>query len=142
MAAQAGLDVHVTVMFGYPWEGTGEIENTVELARWLLRKGYAYTLQCTMVVPYPGTPLFRELQEAGQLVTQDWPDYDMRTAVIKTPVPEAEIKAAVRRVYKGFLLPETIVRRLLTTRHPIDDLRFYWRGFRSLVGHLKDFKNT
>jgi radical SAM superfamily enzyme YgiQ (UPF0313 family) len=30
MASQAGLDVHVTVMFGYPWEGLAEIENTVQ----------------------------------------------------------------------------------------------------------------
>jgi radical SAM superfamily enzyme YgiQ (UPF0313 family) len=142
MASQAGLDVHVTVMFGYPWEGLAEIENTVQLARWLLRKGYASTLQCTMMVPYPGTPLFRELQKEGLLTTQNWPDYDMRTAVIKTPVPEAVIKDAVRRVYKGFLHPETVLRRLLTTRHPIDDLRFYWRGFLSLAGHLKDFKNN
>ncbi len=142
LAAQAGLDVHVTVMFGYPWESGAEIENTVALARWLLRKGYAYTLQCTMVVPYPGTPLFRQLKEAGSLTTLKWQDYDMRTAVIKTPVPEAMIKEAVRRVYKGFLLPETVVRRVLTTRHPIEDLRFYWRGFLSLVGHLKDFKNN
>lgn len=140
MASQAGLDVHVTVMFGYAWEDEAAIDNTVQLARWLLRKGYAYTLQCTMVVPYPGTPLFRQLQEDGQLTTLDWDDYDMRTAVIKTPVPEAVIKAAVRRVYKGFLLPETLIRRVLTTRHPIEDLRFYWRGFLSLAGHLKDFK--
>jgi radical SAM superfamily enzyme YgiQ (UPF0313 family) len=139
-AAAAGLDVHVTVMFGYPWEGKDEIENTVKLARDLLRKGYAYTLQVTMMIPYPGTPLFRELRENGQLLSHDWDDYDMRTAVIKTPVSEAEIKDAIRRVYRAFLLPETIVRRLLSTRDPIGDLAFYWRGFRSLLGHLRDFK--
>lgn len=141
LASHAGLDVHVTVMFGYAWEDEAAIEQTVRLARWLLRKGYTYTLQCTMVVPYPGTPLFRQLRDDGLLTTLDWADYDMRTAVIKTPVPEAVIKEAVRRVYKGFLLPETLLRRALTTRHPIEDLRFYWRGFRSLAGHLKDFKN-
>lgn len=139
-AAAAGLDVHVTVMFGYPWEGKDEIENTVKLARGLLRKGYAYTLQVTMVIPYPGTPLFRELQENGQLLSHDWDDYDMRTAIVKTPVPEAIIKDAIRRVYRAFLLPETVVRRLLSTRDPIGDLAFYWRGFRSLLGHLRDFK--
>jgi len=139
-AAAAGLDVHVTVMFGYPWEGAAEIENTVSLARTLLRKGHAYTLQVTMVVPYPGTPLFRELQANGRLLTQDWDDFDMRTAVMRAPVPEETIKGAIRRVYRAFLLPETILRRLLTTRDPIGDLAFYWRGFRSLVGHLRDFK--
>jgi radical SAM superfamily enzyme YgiQ (UPF0313 family) len=139
-AARAGLDVHVTVMFGYPWEGAAEIHHTVELARTLLRKGDAYTLQVTRVVPYPGTPLFRELDAAGLLLTHDWNEYDMRTTVMKSPVPEDDIKCAVRQVYKGFLHPETVLRRLFTTRHPIEDLKFYWRGFRSLVGHLKDFQ--
>jgi radical SAM superfamily enzyme YgiQ (UPF0313 family) len=139
-AARAGLDVHVTVMFGYPWEGEEEVRRTVELARTLLRKGDAYTLQVTMVVPYPGTPLFRELDAQGLLRTRDWNEYDMRTTVMKCPVPEESIKEAVRCVYRGFLHPETVLRRLVTTRHPVEDLKFYWRGFRSLLGHLRDFK--
>ncbi len=140
MASQAGLDVHVTVMFGYPWETEADIQNTIDLARWLLRKGYAYTLQVTLTVPYPGTPLFRELDEQGLLLTKDWNDYDMRQNVMKGDVPEAVIKQAIRSVYNGFLHPETVVRRLISTRHPIEDFKFYWRGFHSLLGHLKDFK--
>ena len=139
-AARAGLDVHVTVMFGYPWEGESEVRNTVSLARTLLRKGDAYTLQVTRVVPYPGTPLFRELDEQGLLLTHNWDEYDMRTTVMKCPLPEEAVKCAVREVYKGFLHPETVIRRLFTTRHPVEDLKFYWRGFKSLVGHLRDFK--
>ena len=139
-AAKAGLNVHVTVMFGYPWEGAAEIANTVRLARMLLRKGYAYTLQVTMLIPYPGTPLFKELEDGGHLVTKVWDDYDMRTLVMKAGVSEEVIKAAVRQVYRTFLHPETVVRRIVSTRDPAEDLRFYWRGFLSLVGHLRDFK--
>ena len=139
-AARAGLNVHVTVMFGYPWEGEREIARTVALAQRLLRKGYAYTLQVTMVVPYPGTPLFRELDQAGLLLTKDWDDYDMRRQVMKSGVPEEVIKGAVRQVYRAFLHPETVVRRLLATRDPVADMKFYWRGFLSLAGHLRDFK--
>lgn len=140
-AARAGLDVHITVMFGYPWEGEAEIANTINLARRLLRKGYAYTLQVTMVVPYPGTPLFKELERDGLLLTREWDDYDMRKQVMKSGVPEAEIKAAVRQVYKAFLHPETVVRRLFSTRDPLADLKFYWRGLLSLAGHLRNFKS-
>lgn len=139
-ASRAGLDVHVTVMFGYPWEGAAEMAQTVRLARDLLRKGQAYTLQVTRVVPYPGTPFFRELDRDGLLLTHDWDDYDMRTQVVRTTVAEEQIKEAVRCVYRAFLLPETILRRLLTTRDPLADLQFYWRGFRSLLGHLRDFR--
>lgn len=139
-ASKAGLDVHVTVMFGYPWEKEPEMANTVNLARHLLRKGYAYTLQVTQVVPYPGTPLFKELREKKLLWTEDWDDYDMRRQVMKSGVPEEKIKAAIREVYRAFLHPETVIRRLFSTRDFIGDLKFYWRGFRSLLGHLHDFK--
>ncbi len=138
-ARKAGLDVHVTVMFGYPWEGPEEIDNTVELARKLLITGAAYTLQVTMVIPYPGTPLFKEMKQEGRLLTEDWDDYDMRMNVMRCDVPEAVIKDAIRRVYRGFLHPLAIFNRIIYTRHPIDDMKFYWRGFRSLLGHLRDF---
>ena len=139
-ASRAGLDVHVTVIFGYPWEGEKEIANTVALARRLLRKGLASTLQVTQLVPYPGTPLFRALKENGDLLTEKWSDYDMRTQVMRSGVSEEKIKAAIRSVYRAFLHPETIVRRIFSTHDPISDAKFYFRGFLSLLGHLKDFR--
>jgi radical SAM superfamily enzyme YgiQ (UPF0313 family) len=139
-ASQAGLNVHVTVMFGYPWEGEEEIMNTVCLARSLLRKGYAYTLQVTMVVPYPGTPLFKELDRSGLLMTHDWDEYDMRRQVMKAGVSEEVIKRSVRQVYRAFLHPETVLRRLASTHDPVADLKFYWRGLLSVAGHLRDFR--
>lgn len=139
-AARAGLDVHLTFMFGYPWEGRHEIQRTVELARKMLRKAWASTLQCTMTIPYPGTPLFRELEASDGLTTQDWDAYDMRTQIMKTPlVTEAEIKEAVRRVYAGFFQFEAIARRLFSTKN-LFDLKFYYRGFRAILGHLLDFR--
>ena len=139
-AHKAGLDVHLTFMFGHAWEGPKEIENTVALARRLLAKGWASTLQCTLTIPYPGTPLFRELEATDGLATKDWDEYDMRRAITKTPlVSEAEIKRAIQRVYAGFLQPAAIWHRLASTR-TLFDFGFYYRGVRSLIGHLLDFK--
>ena len=139
MASSAGLDVHVTVMLGYPWENAVEIERTVELARDLLKRGWAYTLQATMIIPYPGTPLFRECREKGLLLTEKWEDYDMRKQIMRTSVPEEDIRCAIRRIYRGFLHPKALWNRLLHTRHPLEDAKFYLRGILSLAGHLKDF---
>jgi len=141
-AARAGLNVHVTVMIGYPWESEAEVEKTVRSARALLRKGYAYTLQVTMLIPYPGTPLFRELDAAGLLLTKNWDEYDMRRQVMKAGVSEEVTKGAVRRIYRAFLLPGTILHRLASTREPLTDLKFYWRGLLSLLGHFRDFKSS
>lgn len=139
-ASKAGLDVHLTFMFGYPWEGKSEISNTVKLARKMLAKAWASTLQCTMTIPYPGTPLFRELESSDGLTTLDWDEYDMRRQIMKTPlVSEEEIKCAVRDVYRGFFQPEALLRRLCSTR-TLFDFGFYYRGIRSLLGHLLDFR--
>jgi radical SAM superfamily enzyme YgiQ (UPF0313 family) len=139
-AHQAGLDVHLTFMFGHAWEGPEQIARTVALARRLLAKGWASTLQCTLTIPYPGTPLFRELAAADALLTHDWDEYDMRRAVTRTPLAsEEEIKAAIREVYRGFLQPRALLHRLLSTR-ALFDFGFYYRGVRSLLGHLFDFK--
>ena len=139
-AHKAGLNVHVTFMFGHAWEGPKEIANTVALARKLLAKGWASTLQCTLTIPYPGTPLFKELEANDGLVTKDWDEYDMRRAITKTPlVSEAEIKCAIQSVYRGFLQPGALLHRLTSTR-TLFDFGFYYRGIRSLIGHLVDFK--
>jgi radical SAM superfamily enzyme YgiQ (UPF0313 family) len=139
-ASEAGLDVHLTFMFGHAWEGPEEIANTVKLARSLLAKGYASTLQCTLTIPYPGTPLFKELEASGGLNTLDWDEYDMRRAITRTPLAsEDEIKCAIQEVYRGFLQPRALWHRLTSTR-TLFDFGFYYRGLRSLIGHLSDFK--
>ncbi len=138
-ATEAGLDVHVTFMFGHAWEGPKEIANTVALARKLLAKGWAKTLQCTLTIPYPGTPLFKELKANDGLTTLDWDEYDMRRAITKTPlVSEDEIKCAIRKVYRGFLQPAALWHLF---RRNLFNFAFYYRGLRYLIGHLLDFRS-
>ena len=138
LASKAGLDVHLTFMFGHAWEGPAEMANTVRLARRLLANGHAATLQCTLTIPYPGTPLFRELKASNGLTTLDWDDYDQRKAVTKTPrATEEDIKKAIRDVYRGFLQPRALWHQF---RRNLFDISFYWRGFRYLRGHLLDFR--
>ena len=137
-ATEAGLDVHVTFMFGHAWEGPKEIAKSVALARRLLAKGWAKTLQCTLTIPYPGTPLFKELKANDGLTTLDWDEYDMRRAITKTPlVTEDEIKCAIRKVYRGFLQPAALWHLF---RRNLFNFAFYYRGLRYLIGHLLDFR--
>ena len=136
-AAEAGLHVHITLMLGYPWETLEEAERTVALGRELLRKGHAHTLQATWLVPYPGTPLFKELQAAGDLLTTDWVDYDMRTPVMRCPLSEAQIKALIGRAYRGHLQPRPLfhaaVRALANPAHLL-------KSAHALLAHLRDFR--
>ncbi|MCZ7355912.1 MAG: radical SAM protein [Candidatus Methanoperedens sp.] len=140
MAKKAGLDPHLTVMLGYPWETKTDALQTVKLAQEIFKKGWADTLQATIVIPYPGTPLYRECKENGWLVTEDWDRFDMREAVMKCPITEQEIKELTQELYKVFITPGYILRRLLSIRN-IDDLKFIKRGVSAVTGHLTDFSN-
>lgn len=139
LAKKAGLSPHVTIMFGYPWEGEKEIQKTVEVGRMLLRKGYAHTLQSTIVIPYPGTSLYEECKENGWLQTENYEEYDMRRPVMQTPVGDDKLKEAVQSVYKVAFHPEFLFRRVIGIRS-WDDVKFLFRAAKKVFGHLADFR--
>lgn len=138
LAKKAGLSPHITLMFGYPWEDEKMVNNTVKLGKWLLIKGWAYTLQATVLIPYPGTPLHTECKEKGWLLTENYEDYDQRMPVMKTPMGSEKIKEAVQSVYKVSFNPEFLVRRILRIRS-WSDVKFMFRAAGKVLGHLTDF---
>ena len=138
MARKAGLYPHITIMFGYPWESYEEAKKTLELGKWLLKKDYAYTMQSTIVIPYPNTPLFVECKEKGLLNSLDWSYYDMKNPVMKLSYPPEKLHKLVQGMYSVSFSPEFIVRKMLSIREA-DDIRYFWRAFLKVIGHLKDF---
>jgi radical SAM superfamily enzyme YgiQ (UPF0313 family) len=139
MASSAGLRPHVTCMVGYPWETREQARATIALARRLFDRGDIATLQATIVIPYPGTPLFRECQEQGWLKTEDWDRYDMREPIMKTEMADDEIMGLARSLYSAFITPRFIWRELRGIRS-WDDVRYYTRAGLRVLGHLLDFK--
>ncbi len=137
-AKKAGLSPHITLMFGYPWEDETMVANTVRLGRKLLIKGWAHTLQATVLIPYPGTPLHEECKKKGWLLTENYEDYDQRMPVMKTPVGNEKIKEAVQAVYKVSFHPEFLARRIFGVRS-IEDVKFLFRAAGKVLGHLLDF---
>jgi len=139
-ASNAGLDPHATCMVGYPWETKREAQQTIDLTRNLFKKGWIKTLQATIVIPYPGTKLFKDCEEEGLLKTKDWNEYDMRKPVMKCPMSDEEVLAMTRGIYKSCVTPSFITKKLLTIRS-LDDIKFMAKGFRYMLGHLRDFTN-
>jgi len=137
-AKKAGLEPHITIMFGYPWESKKEAQKTLDLGRLLLKKGYADTVQSTIVIPYPGTPLFKQCKEDGLLRTMDWDRYDMREAIMKMPMSEDEIQNMVQKIYKVAFHPEFVARKVAGIRSA-DDIKFMKRAGKKVLGHIKDF---
>jgi radical SAM superfamily enzyme YgiQ (UPF0313 family) len=140
-ARREGLYPHITIMFGYPWESYEDALKTLNLGRWLLKKGYAYTVQATVVIPYPGSKLFDECQENGWLCTTDWDRYDMKKPVMKTSIPDEAMSGLVQGIYRVAFDPEFIARRIVSVRS-LSDLNYFARGAKKVMGHILDFKKV
>jgi radical SAM superfamily enzyme YgiQ (UPF0313 family) len=138
-ASAAGLFPHITIMFGYPWETYEDALKTLNLGKWLLKKGYAYTMQATVAIPYPGTPLFEECKEKNLLNSLDWDDYDMKQPVMQTEIPDEKIMELVQGMYKISFQPEFLIRKLFSLRD-FDDLKYSLRAAKKVAGHIFDFK--
>jgi anaerobic magnesium-protoporphyrin IX monomethyl ester cyclase len=139
-AKQAGLSPHLTTMVGYPWESRDDARRTLDLARSLFHDGWADTIQATVVMPYPGTPLFAEAQRSGWLkYGTDWEQYDMMRPVMHTPIPDDELMDMAKDLYGAFLSPRFILRKVLSVR-AWEDVRYYAHAARIAAGHMLDFR--
>ncbi|MFP5258791.1 MAG: B12-binding domain-containing radical SAM protein [Acidobacteriota bacterium] len=135
MAKKAGLEPHITTMVGYPWESREDARRTIDFAKSLFSRGLLNTLQATIVVPYPGTPLFEEARQNGWLTTENWDDYDMRASVWKSPISNADVLQFKDELYKAALTPAFIIRKIMSIRD-FDDIKFLARAASKLLGHL------
>ncbi len=138
MAKKGGLDPHLTIMMGYPWETYEDARNTVELAKKCFDKGYVDTLQATVVIPYPGTPLWKECKKEGWLLSEDYDDYDMRKPVMKSTLSEKQVLELTQDLYKAFLSPKFMLRKVREIRS-LDDIKFLFMAGWRFLGHMMDF---
>jgi radical SAM superfamily enzyme YgiQ (UPF0313 family) len=141
-AKEAGLTVHITIMFGYPNALREEEFQTYQLAKKLMDGGYADTLQSTLLMPYPGSRLYEKALENGWLRFSpgEWERWDMSEPVLKSgDMSPEDVKHLCDETYKLFLSRKYVLRRLQSIRS-FEDLRFAFRGVRRVIGHIKDFK--
>lgn len=138
MAKKGGLEPHLTIMMGYPWEKYADAKKTVALAKACFEKGFVDTLQATVVIPYPGTPLWKECKEKDWLLSEDYEDYDMRKPVMKTSLTNKQILELTQDLYKSFFSPKFMIRKIMGIRS-LADIKFYMMAFWRFIGHMTDF---
>lgn len=74
-----GIQVNGSFVLGFDHDGPDVF---VQTADWI----EANRLECAtfhILTPYPGTPLFRELEAQGRLLHRDWDDYDTSHVVFR-----------------------------------------------------------
>lgn len=142
MCKQAGLEPHITAMIGYPWETKQDAQKTVELAKDLFKKGFVDTLQATVVIPYPGTPLYKYCKENDLLNFTDYDRFDQREQVMKSELSTEDVKELTQGLYKSFISFQFIWRKLVDSVKSFSAFRYNLKLFSKVVlGHWLDFRN-
>lgn len=131
LAKKAGIESHLTVMFGYPWESLREARETRRAVKKMLLSGLAESAQATICIPYPGTPLWKKCKEAGLLLTEDWSRYDMTEPIMKIPYSKKELFALQRSIYNVAYNPLFILRKLAKIKS-LNDIKYYTRTARKI----------
>ena len=138
---EEGLEPHITIMVGYPWETRKNTLSTLNVAKTLMQKGWAVTLQATVVIPYPGSKLYAEALKNSwfRVNPKDYERFDMKEPVLTTPdmTPE-EVMNLCDEIYRVFLTPQYMLRQLVRMRS-LRDVKYSLKGAVKVLGHLKDF---
>ncbi|MES0490918.1 MAG: radical SAM protein [Leptospirales bacterium] len=68
----SGIHVHTAVIFGFDTDTEGVFDETLEF----LLKNKISSAGFATLIPFPGTPLFDELDKEGRILTRDWDEYN------------------------------------------------------------------
>lgn len=103
-----GIGVVPGIVLGYDGDTTASFDETLEF---LLRTNVD-ALQATILTPFPGTPLFDEMEAQGRIFDRDWSHYDFRHVVFEPKrMSAAELQAGHDHVLSKFYSWKNSARR-------------------------------
>lgn len=141
-AKDAGLRVMLTVMVGYPWETRAEIQKTYQVTRelTLYKTRAGDCLQASVIVSYPGTPLWWQAKRNTwlRINPDDYEKFDMSRPVLRTKI---DAEAWCNKIWSIQKNPKFILKSGLTAR-TADEIILLLQGAKSLLGHIKDYVRT
>ena len=105
-----GIAVQAGIVFGFDHDTPEIFPDTLEF----MERAGIENATFNMLTPYPGTPLFRRLEEEGRILTRDWRRYNGRTDVVFRPkrMSTGELLAGFRYANERFYSPRSVARRL------------------------------
>ena len=104
-----GISVFAGIAFGMDCDKPSIFEETLNF----LYKAKIDLLQATNWTPFPGTPLFEEMEAQGRIFDKDWSHYDFGHVVFKAKHMSAKmLKTGTDWVQSHFYSRRSILRRL------------------------------
>jgi radical SAM superfamily enzyme YgiQ (UPF0313 family) len=138
-AKRYGFKILLTMMVGYPWEDENDVKSTYEAAKELMlyKTRFGDSLQASIVMPYPGTPLYKEAEKNNWLTEEgrDYDKMDMEHDILKSSVDNTYW---CRKMWAIHRHPLFLIKSFLSLRS-LKDFELALRGVKSLLGHSKDY---
>jgi radical SAM superfamily enzyme YgiQ (UPF0313 family) len=110
-----GIAVQAGIVFGFDHDTPEIFKHTLDL----LEKAGVQNATFNILTPFPGTPLFRKMEDEGRILTRDWRKYNGRQDVVYQPkrMGVAELLAGFRYDNNRFYSLSSVGKRL--SRSPI-----------------------
>lgn len=108
-----GIAVMGCFVFGFDSDTTDTFEETVEF----VQSANVDLPRFAILVPFPGTPVYRRLDGEGRILTRDWEFYDGQHAVFEPKrMTAAELVAGTEWAWKRVYRYRSIAKRLAGAR--------------------------
>jgi radical SAM superfamily enzyme YgiQ (UPF0313 family) len=108
-----GLAVFGCFVFGFDADGPGIFEETVEFAD----QARIDLVRFAVLTPFPGTPMYEALDEAGRILERDTDLYDFQHVVFRPArmTPE-QLQHGLRRAWQRAYSPARLLKRVARSR--------------------------
>jgi radical SAM superfamily enzyme YgiQ (UPF0313 family) len=105
----------ITSTAGFVVGNDSDTEETLEAIECFAEETGVDVLQVSLLTPFPGTRLYRRIQDEGRLILDDYPEdwryYDFGTLVFETKLAPGVIIERIRRLMSRNLTTPAIMRR-------------------------------
>ncbi len=106
---QAGIGVFAAFVFGSDDDTPAVFSQTLEF----LLAANVESLQATRLTPFPGTPLFAEMESQGRIFDKDWSHYDFNHVVFEPQhMSTTTLHLGTAWVLQQFLARRRVARRI------------------------------
>ncbi len=123
-----GIAIHAFFLFGLDGDDEDIFERTLDFAQRMKLE----TAQFAWPIPYPGTALFKDMDEAGRVVTKDWLQYESNLIFEPKLMSRETLQQKRDWVWREFYNLPSIWKRLgIIRRYPLYfwAVNLYYRSF-------------
>lgn len=140
---KAGLETHVNMIIGWPWETK---KQAYDVIKWV-KKLKPNQAQFSLIQPFIGTPIYDEAVKNGwfDIDPNDYSSWNMKRPILKGEMTPKEIAKLHKDAWKSFYMNPRFVAgqlgksiKLAFTEQSLNSFKHLWRGFKGVYyGHMR-----